>query len=157
MGGQRVAPDAFAAFETHLLVVHQRKASEEVQQLAEDYQDAAVSHYAVVEFEFVEAGIGFVGMEVGSLLQKEAGRFEMEAGCSGIGVEGRSGTVGGHSETEEAHSGTEEVRPGMEVVRSGIGVDHSGIEVETLVRQVVGIAEVVQMPGYSGIEAALEG
>ena len=140
----------------HLLVVHQRKASEEVQELAEDYQDAVASHFAVGEYEFVEAGIGFVGMEVGSPLQMEAGRFEMEAGRSGIGVEGHSGTVGGHSEIEKVRSGTEEVRPGMEVDCSGIGVDHSDIGLETLVHQVVGIA-VVQVPDYSGIEAVLEG
>ena len=90
-----------------------------VRVLAAGFQGAG-AWYAVVVYDLVEAGIGFVGTEEAeNRRMAHSGNLEAR---SEIEVEARSETAVDHFEIESV------VRSGKEAVHSGIVEDHSGME-----------------------------
>ena len=118
--------------------------------LVASFQDAGAWRAAVV-YDFVEAGIGFVGTEEAE--NRCMGRSGNLVGHSGTGVEARSETAADHFGTDSVfHSGKEAVRSeivedhcGREGDRSGIEeADHSENEVESRARLAGEIVEAAQ-------------
>lgn len=97
-----------------------------VQVLAAGFQGAG-AWYAVVLYDLVEAGIGFVGMaEAENRRMTHSGNLEAH---SGIEVEARSETAVDHFEIESVvRSGKEAAHFGIVEDRSGMEEDHSGTE-----------------------------
>ena len=137
---------------------HQRKVFEAGQALVASFQDAGAWCAAVV-YDFVEAGIGFVGTEeAGNRCMARSGNL---VGHSGTGVEDRSETAADHfgtdsvfhSEKEAVRSGTVEDHCGMEGDRSGTEeVDHSETEVESQARPVGEIVEAAQTLDFEVVQ-----
>lgn len=116
--------------------------------LAAGFQDAG-AWYAVVVYDFVEAGTDFVGMAAEKRRMGHFGslgpRFEIE-------VEARSGKAADRLETDSM------VRSGRETVRSGTEEDHSGTEegrfgTEEVVHSEIGVESPARLAGET-VEAA---
>lgn len=111
--------------------------------LAASFQDAGV-WYAAMVYDFVEAGIGFVGMEEAeNRCMGHSGNLEAR---SGIGVEARSETAVDRFETDSV------VRSGKEAVHFGIVKDHCGMEegcseIEEAVHSEIGVESPARLAG----------
>ena len=146
---QEAVPGASVAFERHSRAVHQRKVFEVAQVLAEGFQDE-VAWYAAGVYDFVEAGIGFVGTG-GVEKRRKAHSGDLEAHFE-TQVEARSERVMDHFETDSV------VRSGKEMVHSGTVEDRFGMEDRSEIEEVVRLEIEVesQAPLAGGIVEACQ-
>ena len=94
---QAIVLGASAAFGMRSLAALQTKVFEAVQVLAVSFRDAGEWHF-VVGYDFVAAGIDFVGTEEGA--NRRMGHSGNSEAHSGIEVEPRFETAVDHSETD---------------------------------------------------------
>ena len=135
---------------------------EVAQEPLEDCQGAE----AGFEFEEAEAGCAGVGERETQDHIAAEDHFEIGEHYSGTAEAAHSGIVGVRSEIVEVRSGTAEGHSGIggAVHSETVGDRFESLEeahfenwTGTLAQQAAGIAGVVQIPGYSGIEVGQEG